>query len=289
MPKYYTVATNNAFAALDEHEEADDLIINQTAEQLTKLNEEAAAEQPKPANRRTERNNEFGNRPPRRVPREGEEPRPPRRQESGDEPGADGRRERRPIRERKPRPEGRLDRQSGTGHGKEVKKGGAGAHNWGQAGDEVNTEADASPVAQKWGDEPTVPAGEGASPSGAPANTEDKASVLLYADFVAEQSKNQEILEEKQPAKKEKEIAAGMKVYTKKVTDVVEPKKNAETKTPEAKTVVNVNFRYPRQQQDNRRNDRIEQKEKTPKKAGPEKSNSEIKLDDTQAFPTLAH
>jgi len=160
MPQVYTVTTKNAFAALDDSD-TEDVIMTKPQNLDQPQAAPAPASTPEKNNKRPPRPNRENNR--ERKPREeGEATRfPPRRQPTaeGEDTGKPlNRVAREPRRARvgtrefvPPREEKRVfDKQSGTGRGKEVKKQGGGAYNWGNESPDFGAPAEATKPGE-WG------------------------------------------------------------------------------------------------------------------------------------------
>lgn len=308
MPQVYTIATKNAFAALDDT--VDDEAIQARPDELDRPGEKTApVAEPKPAKKDTR----GPNKP--RAPRNNEESAPRRRAENaGTEAEGEHRRPRLAGHRTKTAPTRRgepleySDRVSGTGRGKEMKKEGGGAHNWG------NQTAD-------FGDASTVPAtgaveGEAAEPTtpvateeaARPAAESDEPKLLSYDAYKAEhaakleaampQKKNDDA--EVAAAEKQKLLSQGYQIHYKEEQQMA-PAKKSTTKSGEAPKAIHLaelaaqaggQLRYQgdraRPRRDNeRRAGSPNEERRGGKNEDKRQGKKEINLADQQAFPTL--
>eukprot|EP01053_Blabericola_migrator_P007364 Blabericola_migrator_1__7363@NODE_3742_length_1541_cov_363_084125_g2322_i0_p1_GENE_NODE_3742_length_1541_cov_363_084125_g2322_i0NODE_3742_length_1541_cov_363_084125_g2322_i0_p1_ORF_typecomplete_len322_score70_34HABP4_PAIRBP1/PF04774_15/1_2e04HABP4_PAIRBP1/PF04774_15/3_2e15HABP4_PAIRBP1/PF04774_15/3_3e03HABP4_PAIRBP1/PF04774_15/3_1e03_NODE_3742_length_1541_cov_363_084125_g2322_i05311496 len=221
MVQHYTVPTKNAFAALDDSDDEGKILDKPEVDPAL----EAAAQAP----RQHRQTAEQSDRPRQRQGPRGDNntrpagqrrPRPIQNENAGDEDtqvagppvrrNADKRPPRKSSAEHPPKRE--FDRQSGTGRGREVSKGGYGAHNWGSDRDAL--------IEEKAAELDAVPVGEEAEAPAAPVEEVPVApKTKSYAEYMAEMEERKRALlpqtkvePAQDPEKLEKE---GYSVYTK--------------------------------------------------------------------------
>lgn len=146
------------------------------------------------------------------------------------------------------------DRRSGTGRGKEIKKGGGGARNWGNDKDEakkaegrINENAEVAP-ATDGNESPDVPAEE--------IEPEKEDNTISYADYIAAKGKKEEVA-----LRDVQNDFAGIAVSEKKVEEsFVElgggKKKKDKKKKETEKKIIEVGFRAPKVIRDDDRGER---------------------------------
>lgn len=311
MPQVYTIATKNAFSVLDDSDSEDHILSEMPVEPVKAVpppkQVDTAATEPsrKPASRRAN-NNDSSDRPPRRQrnaeneageserrPARFDGPRPPRAYN-----GEEGVPRTRPAR---PPKTAQTDRLSGTGRGREMKKEGGGAHNWGnQTQDfgadlatkqaEVETDGEALGTAVEATAEEVVVREEGPK-------------TISYSAYKADQEGKRAALPQREvtvdsEADKAQYLQQGYEVYTKESKQPVSEKKVEDDEKARPKVMhlaelaaqsgMQLRFggdrRGPRNRNDQERGPKPGE---TEKKAPATKPRHEINLADSQAFPTL--
>lgn len=306
MPKVYTVQTDNAFSALYDASDNEEVILSSVPAHLQEQPESTQVPRPR---REKEERPQADKRGPRPVRREDGDRRPPRTEQGeGDDAQVEGRSHIR-NRERRvgPKPEAQTDKASGTGRGKELKKDGGGAHGWGNqnedhGGDQGGWETEAAPAQE---------GEEGAPEEGAAPPKETAPPVVSYAEYQKQENREVAALSEKPAVKSQRAVEEGCQVYTKAhVQEVKTAAKDGKDASKSGKAMhltelaaqSGVQVRYsgddkrrnnPRGGQDRNTQEREGARDRSNGETGEAQPKNtpkpELKLDDQKAFPTLAH
>lgn len=340
MPQHYTVPTSNAFAALDDSDNEDAILskpeeVPEPPKQATRPQVDSNKQRPQRSSNQQQQSSQTRSAPRTRRPDTPERESPAAgnnedratrptgvaRPAGGPRPVGRGGRFQRPA----VRPGDReLDRHSGTGRGKEMKKGGAGAHNWGNESNDFG--GDEAAASGEW---PTASGAEGAvegqeaaatalaggeeQQKAAPAE-EGKPKTQSYADYLASRQEAQAALpvreaaaDEALEADRKKYIQDGYQIYTKENPRAVAEKESQggdsgdEKQRPRTMHLAEVaeqsgqqlNYRGAQRGGRGGRNNGPQRANSKPSQQQQQQqgnasaTSKEINLSDNQAFPTL--